>query len=210
MMTISMKGIGKRYANEWILKGVNAELKSGNVYAIKGANGSGKSTFMKLVSGYLTPSIGQIRYTHDSKEVKRDEIYSFVSYSAPYIELIEEFTLLEAIEYHAKFKRFMTGYDPKHIVQLLGFQAYQYKFVNEFSSGMKQRLHLALSLYSESPILLLDEPTSFLDNSGKIWFEEQLQRNHQGRLVVIASNDDSDFKLCNAHYTIEAQTFKQS
>ena len=195
-MRIELENVSKRYRLEWIFKKVNQSFLPKEQYAITGPNGSGKSTLLKILSGHLSPSKGKVRFFDQEKAIDPNEVYRHVSYAAPYIELLEEFTLTEAINLHGKFKSFLHQLQTKDLIDILGFQKSKNKPIRHFSSGMKQRLKLVLSICSDTPLLLLDEPTTNLDTQGINWYRQLIATYAKDRLVVIASNVDVDFDFC--------------
>jgi ABC-type multidrug transport system ATPase subunit len=216
---IQLDKIGKRFRYEWIFRHLSTTFEQGQRYAILGPNGVGKSTLMKILSGHLTPSEGKMSVQIDGKTLEDDAIYRHVSYAAPYIEVIEEFTLTEAIEFHIKFHPLSklrnsdlefrqttaeTRNPISELIEILGFQKSKDKEIRYFSSGMRQRLKLALAICSDSPILLLDEPTTNLDVQGVEWYRGLMQQYTEGssRLVVIASNAPHDYDFCDATMNI--------
>jgi ABC-type multidrug transport system ATPase subunit len=201
---IQLEKIGKRFRYEWIFRNINTTFEQGRRYAILGPNGVGKSTLMKILSGHLTPSEGKMTVQFDNKILDADAIYRHVSYAAPYIELIEEFTLTEAIDFHIKFHPLSKSLKINDLIDVLGFQKSKDKEVRYFSSGMRQRLKLALAICSESPILLLDEPTTNLDVQGVEWYRTLMRQHTEGssRLVVVASNAEHDYDFCDATMNI--------
>jgi ABC-type multidrug transport system ATPase subunit len=201
---IQLEKIGKRFRYEWIFRNINTTFEQGRRYAILGPNGVGKSTLMKILSGHLTPSEGKMTVQFDNKILDADAIYRHVSYAAPYIELIEEFTLTEAIDFHIKFHPLSKSLTINDLIDVLGFQKSKDKEVRYFSSGMRQRLKLALAICSESPILLLDEPTTNLDVQGVEWYRTLMRQHTEGssRLVVVASNAEHDYDFCDATMNI--------
>ncbi|MCB0568632.1 MAG: ABC transporter ATP-binding protein [Phaeodactylibacter sp.] len=195
-MRIELSGIGKRYRMEWILRDVSLTLEAGKRYAITGPNGSGKSTLLKMLSGHLTPSKGNIRFFHDGKPVDISAVYQYLSFAAPYIDLIEELTLWEALAFHTRFKPLLGHLGTTELLELLGLEKSRNKPIRNFSSGMKQRLKLALALCSDTPLLLLDEPTTNLDKEGIAWYRRLIDTYAPGRLLIVASNVDVDFDFC--------------
>ncbi len=196
-MQITLEQVSKRYRYDWIFKGVDYQFVAGSRTAITGPNGSGKSTLMKVLSGHLSPSKGAVTFFADSRKISADDVYRQVSYAAPYIELIEEFTLAEAIDFHQKFKPLLPGLHPAEILDLLAFPKAKDKQVRHFSSGMKQRLKLALATCSTSTLLLLDEPTTNLDAQGVDWYLALMGRYIGNRTVVVASNVAVDYDFCS-------------
>jgi len=203
-MQIELKNLGKRYRYEWILKNMNFQFHQGEAYAILGHNGSGKSTLMQILSGYLSPSAGKIIFTQDKKVLDVNVLYRRVTFAAPYTELIEELTLKEAIAFHLKFKPLVNGMKRGDLLELMQFAISAHdKAIQFFSSGMKQRLKLALAILSDCPVLLLDEPGITLDKEGLNWYRTLLKDYALGKkLVVIASNVEEDVQECNQSINI--------
>lgn len=195
-MHIVLENIGKRYRFEWIFRHLDFSFKSGGRYAILGPNGSGKSTLMKVLSGHLSPSRGQIQFLDGEEKIDPDELYRSVSYAAPYIELIEEFSLREAIRFHQSFKPFLQNLQVDDLIEILGFEKSVDKEIRFFSSGMKQRLKLVLAICSDSELLLLDEPTTNLDVQGAEWYRSLVDRFLGDRTVIVASNVEADYAFC--------------
>ncbi|MCB9332247.1 MAG: ABC transporter ATP-binding protein [Lewinellaceae bacterium] len=195
-MNIQLTNAGKRFRFDWIFKNLNFHFQSGTAYALQGPNGSGKSTLMKILSGHLSLSKGQIAFTENDRKIDGDAVYQKVSFAAPYIELIEEFTLEEALRFHSQLKPLLPEYSPERLYELLELPRTRLKEIRYFSSGMKQRVKLALAICSDTPVLLLDEPSTNLDANAVRWFKMLLERHSAGRLVVIASNDPADLESC--------------
>ncbi|MCC7465351.1 MAG: ATP-binding cassette domain-containing protein [Saprospiraceae bacterium] len=201
-MTIQAKNIGKRYRLEWIFRGLTHSFQAGDRWAILGPNGSGKSTLMKVLSGHLSPSKGDINFIHNNFAVKEENVYKHIGYAAPYIELIEELTLEEALKFHTRLKPLLPGFTPATLYELLALPKTRQKEIRFFSSGMKQRLKLALAICSQTPVLLLDEPATNLDLQGIGWYKKLIAEYAQQRLVIIASNDPHDADFCPNHLNI--------
>ncbi|MCX2573789.1 ABC transporter ATP-binding protein [Pedobacter sandarakinus] len=200
-MKIVLNDIGRRFNKEWIFRNLSAEFISGNSYAILGPNGSGKSTLLSVLTGSLSPSEGNISF-HNEKDIPVEEIYKYVSLAAPYLELVETFTLKELIHFHFKFKGFAPGVDSKSLISILGLEKSANKEIKYFSSGMKQRTKLALACCSNSPILFLDEPTSNLDVQGVNWYQELIEKYTHDRLTIIGSNQIQEYEFCTSHVQI--------
>ena len=192
-MEIRLIEVAKRFRFDWIFRDVNLTFNSAHRYALLGPNGSGKSTLMKVISGHLSPSKGKVFFTKEGESIDIDLVYKNIAYAAPYIELIEEFTLTEAIDFHSRFKPFMQGFSTEKIISILGFEKSYDKEVRHFSSGMKQRLKLVLAICSDTSILLLDEPTTNLDAQGAAWYKDLLLAYGKNKIVIIATNVEEDY-----------------
>ncbi|GGI26797.1 ABC transporter ATP-binding protein [Pedobacter mendelii] len=200
-MKIALNNVGRRFNKEWIFRNLSTEFTSGNSYAILGPNGSGKSTLLSVLTGSLTPSEGEISFS-DIENVPVENIYKYISLAAPYLELVETFTLKEIIDFHFKFKSFAVGVDAKSLVSILGLEKSSNKEIKYFSSGMKQRTKLALACCSNSPILFLDEPTSNLDVQGINWYLELIEKFTKNRLTIVGSNQIQEYNFCNKQIQI--------
>ena len=144
-MNITLQDLGRRYNREWIFRHIDYTFSFGKKYAILGPNGSGKSTLLKVLSGSLTPSEGQIVYQNqDQSEIAVEDIHQELTIAAPYVELIEEFTLREMLEFHFKFKSYINGYTMQDVISLLQLEKAIDKEIRFFSSGMKQQVILTL------------------------------------------------------------------
>jgi len=206
-MKISLENIGRRFNREWIFRDVNYTFHSSKSYAILGPNGSGKSTLLQVLSGSLAPSTGKLSYTLNGKGVDVESAYQYLSLAAPYMELIEDFTLSEMIDFHFKFKSYRDGLDKNAVIDLLGMETNKNKLIKYFSSGMKQRAKLALAFCADTPMLLLDEPSSNLDAQGLEWYLSLAQRFTDNRLTVICSNQPNEYAFCDE--TIRIADYKK-
>ena len=196
-MIIHLENLSKRFNREVLYQNINYTFSSDLSTAIIGQNGSGKSTLIQLIAGNQMPSSGKISYEMDGKVIDVENIYSEVTIAAPYLELIEEFTLLEQVKFHFKFKKINSSTSIDEIIEDAYFSENRNKQIKNFSSGMKQRLKLMLAFNSDSKILLLDEPTSNLDQKGIEWFNEKFI-NQAKKVVLLASNQESEYSLCQS------------
>lgn len=201
-MEILLEDIGRRFNQEWIFKNINYQFLQGKSYAILGPNGSGKSTLLQVLAGSLSPSKGKLQYLHNNKVIEAEKIYKHIALATPYLELIEEFTLNELINFHFKFKNIAQGWDKKKLLQLLQLEKSEDKEVRYFSSGMKQRVKLALACATDSAILMLDEPTSNLDEQGIEWYHQLISLFSSNRLLVICSNQSHEYNFCQEQIQI--------
>lgn len=202
-LEIRLEKIGKRFNREWIFRDVNAHFVQGEKYAIVGANGSGKSTLLQLIAGLIIPNVGEIHYkyaeSHTSIEIQ--SVYETISIATPYLELIEEMTPIELLSFHAKFKKLTKSIS--EILEEIQLSKAAEKQIRNFSSGMKQRLKLGQAIFSETPILLLDEPTSNLDQQGIDLYHHLIEAYTSNRMLIISSNDASEYRTCSTVYQMD-------
>lgn len=197
MFSIYVKNLGKKFNYEWIFRNLSFSFHFGESYAIVGNNGSGKSTLLQVLAGALPPSEGEIWYQEENKKITADQFYRYLSWASPYLELIEEMTLKEQIEFHFKMKNPSPSVSStKMLIEILRLEKSQNKFIKNFSSGMKQRLKLGLAFYTDTPLLMLDEPTSNLDAQNIAWYKEEISKQKDKRLVIVASNQSEEYDFC--------------
>lgn len=201
-MHIKLNNTGKRFNLEWIFRHVDFEFSSGKSYAIVGANGSGKSTLLQVIAGALMHSEGNIVYTDDhQKPIANDLIFEQMSIAAPYLELIEEMTATEFLSFHQTFKTFIKPIS--EILKEIGLAEAANKQIRYFSSGMKQRLKLGQAFFSNTSILLLDEPTTNLDGVGIQLYLRLIKDYAEKRLLIICSNDEAEYGFCDEKIIVE-------
>ncbi|MDH5608791.1 MAG: ABC transporter ATP-binding protein [Cyclobacteriaceae bacterium] len=199
-MDIRLDKLSKRFKKEWIVKGLTLEIPAKTSLAITGANGSGKTTLLKIISSYMDATSGQVIFHDKEKEIQKETALSQISYAAPYINLIEEMSLKEHLDFHFRFRKNLLPLT--EIARRSGLEKAVNKRVSEFSSGMKQRLKLALAIFSESNLLLLDEPTSNLDEYGIKWYQEEIREILGTKTILIASNQRYEYDFVQQILTI--------
>jgi ABC-type multidrug transport system ATPase subunit len=213
LFNISTTDLGKKFGTEWIFKGFTQTFETGKNYVFVGNNGSGKSTLLKTLVGILPPSQGKVQYVNGKMIMPIDYWFHTISYAAPYMELIEEFTLRESIVFHQKFKPLSMS-ETELIEELQFTKTSIAKPIKFFSSGMKQKLKLALALYTQSKVLLLDEPTANFDKNNFLWYQQKIEQQFtnpdnkfSNKIFILASNlpQEYDFLPCQI---FEMQNYK--
>ena len=203
MFTIQVQNASKRFHHEWIFKNLNLDLSAGDSIAITGGNGSGKSTLLKCLSGAIPLTSGAIQYQSGTTQIVEEQWFRSLALATPYLELPEEFTLSEVLTFHFQFKNPLQQRSNAEILEILGLEKHKSKTLSQFSSGMKQRVKLALAIFSEVPFLLLDEPTTNLDKQGVTWYLDLIQQFSQDRIVMICSNDPREYDFCEKKIAME-------
>lgn len=197
-MNISLQNTGKRFNREWIFRNLNYEFLQGKSYAITGSNGSGKSTLLQIIAGAALHSEGEIKYEQQASnktQLATENSYKQISIAAPYLDLIEEMTGNEFLDFHTSFKMLTKPFS--EILMEVGLQKAGDKQIRYYSSGMKQRLKLAQAFFSNTSALLLDEPTTNLDEEGIAIYKKLWQENTLNRLVIVSSNDKTEYEQCS-------------
>ncbi len=193
-MKISLQNAGKRYNRDWIFRNLSYEFSSPGAYAITGLNGSGKSTLLQCIAGSVLHSEGTFQYKQNDTVL--DTPHEYLSMATPYMELVEEMTANEMLQFHRKFKSLSTTNE--NILAEVALQNAAKKQIRYFSSGMKQRLKLAMAFFSETPVILLDEPVTNLDKEGIKLYHSLIATHTAEKLVIVSSNDEEEYHFCKA------------
>lgn len=209
-MTIQLENLGKRYHKEWIFKNLTYNFQANKSYAVTGCNGSGKSTLMRAIAGIMPLTKGSVIYNLNNQTVAGEDIFKRLTFSAPYLELPEELTLKELIQFHFSLRKVRPDVDKSTIIERMQLSSAENKYIHDFSSGMKQRVNLGLALYTSSPLILLDEPTSNLDLTGVNWYLEEVMQLHHGHTIIIASNKKEEYNFCDQVIDIANYKFESS
>jgi len=206
-MKIILKQISRKYNFEWIFRGIDHQFSSGEACAILGSNGSGKSTLLQIISGHLHPTSGKITYHIGNKSYAADQFFRYVSYSGPYLELLEEFTMDEMVRFHYHFRKFRNRMNVESVIQASTLSHSRNKPIRYFSSGMKQRVKLTLAILSDTPVVLLDEPASNLDKQGVEWYRSLIHEHREERIIVVCSNaQPQEYDFCS--HSIDIESYK--
>lgn len=193
-MHIQLKNAGKRYNREWIFRHLSVTIAAGARCAITGANGSGKSTLLQLIAAAIEPSEGTIEWTQENKPIAAENMYRYIGFCAPYLQLIEEMTAMEFLVFHNNFKPL--SHPPAQILEIVQLSKAKDKAIQFYSSGMKQRLKLAQAIFTLSPLLLLDEPCSNFDLNGIELYHHLIENYTKEKTLVVSSNDENEYRFC--------------
>ena len=201
-MKISLTDAGKRFNRDWIFRHLTYEFSAGQSYAIVGPNGSGKSTLLQVLSGSMQVNEGNGEWSVDNKKLELEKVYNYISICAPYLEVVEEMTLIEFLDFHSGFKPFLSSITSEKIISILGLENAVNKQIRNYSSGMRQRVKLAQAIFSDVPVVLLDEPCTNLDAAGIQVYHDLINQYCKNRMVVVSSNDEVEYRFCNEKLNI--------
>lgn len=207
-MELLLDTCGRRYGRDWIFRNLSTRIHSGSQGIFVGSNGSGKSTLLQVCSGFLSPSEGEISFQHQGKVIEIDRVYQHLSLAAPYLDVFEDLSLEESINFHRRFNALRRNMKTEELIDRCELGAHAKKQVKHFSSGMRQRLRLGLAILSDSHLLCLDEPTSNLDQSAIAWYRNLLREESAERTVLVSTNHNQDDYL-QADFTIDLSDYKK-
>lgn len=205
--TLTLQNLTKSFGRRLIFKDINAEFKSGNIYGFAGSNGSGKSTLAKIVAGVISPTHGKVIHTQNGIVVNSDNLHEHLGFVSPYLILYDEFSAEENILHFMKIRGL--DVDTEKLDSLFNaFNLYDRRtdLLKGYSSGMKQRIKFIFALIHNPSLLVFDEPTSNLDIKGKDTVYKIVEQESKDKLVILASNEESDLSLCQE--TIYVENYK--
>ncbi len=208
MISLNIIQLSKSFGPNRVFSDVSFEHQ-GSSLGIAGSNGSGKSTFLKCLGNLLRPTSGKVEWQQNEKLLDRDAFQQKLGYSAPYINLYNELTCRENLQFLAKIRHQNSA--EVTIVKWIAKVGLEHVADHPFgklSTGQQQRLRLASALFHQPDILLLDEPGSNLDEAGRSLIAE-IARSFQSsdKLLIIASNNPDELALCERVFSIEQEAF---
>jgi len=201
-VSLKIEKLSKKYGPAWVLKDVELSLSPFEKIAILGQNGSGKSTILKIMAGFIHFEKGTILWTDETNNtVSEQPDYSF---SSPYLDLFEHLTVKEHLEFHFRQRKHIAEISRDDIYLLAGLEEYKNKFVKQLSSGIRQRFKNALAIFTQAEVLFLDEPCSNLDEENIKLYQELMVQFTRNKMVIIASNHKPEYEfLCTKEFKIE-------
>lgn len=199
-MQVTLHHISKSFGQEAIIQDMDYVFASQSKTAILGINGSGKSTLLQIIATYMKPSKGEVEFKLNGRIIEDENVFQHVSYCAPYLEVIEEMNLVEFFEFHFAFKKPLITIP--QIIEQIGLHTSKEKLIENFSSGMKQRVKLAQAIFADTALLLLDEPCSNLDEEGIALYNLLISMYTRQKTIIVASNDQQEFSFCESQINI--------
>lgn len=191
-MEVKLEQLGRRFGRDWIFRNIDCTISEGSHSIIVGGNGSGKSTLLQIISGFLSPSEGTATYSCSGATVEDAALFKKVSIAAPYLDVFEDLTLQEMIHFQDQFRPWTASLTAETVLSELELEPHGDKQIKHFSSGMKQRVKLGLSILTASELICLDEPSSNLDRKAVEWYRTLLTKYAATRTVVVSTNNVED------------------
>src|SRR6476620_2826922 len=196
-VTLSVKDLRKRIGRKEIIKGLNFELREGEVFGFLGPNGAGKTTTIRMLTGLIKPTAGAIAICGFDV---RKEFTKAMQYLGCIVENPELYPFLSGWDNLVHFANMLPSVTEKEIKETAAFVGLDKRIhdkVKTYSLGMRQRLGIAQALLNRPKILILDEPTNGLDPAG-IQEMRQFIRNlaeKEGLSVLVSSHLLSEIQL---------------
>ncbi len=210
-LSIALENVSKRYTQRSVFKPVTCQSAPGEIIAVTGENGAGKSTLLKIVAGVLSPTKGKCDWKLGDRILDQEARRVRLGFAAPYLELYDELTAIEHVEFVLTLKGLKSARDAVR-ADLLSFGLSaevidSERHVRAYSSGMKQRVRLAIAFAGHPDAIFLDEPTANLDESGcSIVLDKARQAAARGAHLWIATNVEREREIAHRELHLESVT----
>ena len=200
-MEIKLQALSKQFERRWLFRDLDHTLTAPGAWSITGPNGAGKTTLLHIIAGLTAPSTGKLEYQTSGEVIGPENWYKHTWLAAPYVELLEELTLKEFWQFHRQLKP-MLDLDAEEFAQRCQLSHALNKSIQQYSSGMKQRVKLGLGFYTQVPVILLDEPTTNLDQKGQQWYQQEMRNLLSHKLLIICSNQPEEYTFCTNNISL--------
>lgn len=195
--------LGKRFGWRRVFRGLCLEAEPGGVLVVRGSNGSGKSTLLRILAGLLRPTEGTVRL-EPAREGSGSLLRGRVALAAPAINPYAHLTLAENIRFFLHARGSSAGESGiRSAAALVGLDDRLDEPVGDFSSGMTQRVRLALAVAGQPEVLLLDEPSHCLDEDGRRLVREIVETQARRGICILATNDEREAELGERHVSMD-------
>ena len=188
---IKVRNLSKNYGDVEAVKSINFEIQDGEIVGFLGENGAGKTTALKMITGYLAPTSGMVEVNNLNISDHALEIQTQIGYLPELNPLYPEMTVFEYLEFIAKVRK-ITGKQFRdalsRVVDKCGLQGVVHKHISSCSKGYKQRIGLAGSMIHDPKILILDEPVTGLDPNQIVEIRELIKNLGREKLVLMSSH----------------------
>ena len=187
---IIFDSVSLSFGRHELFKNISLELRGGKIIGVTGANGAGKSTFLKLAGKILKPDSGEVKFLADKK----------IAAVAPEMKIYDNLTAIENLKFFSELCG--KNLSAENILELgervgLDLETFGNVRVENFSTGMRQRLKFAILLSVDADIWLLDEPTANLDDAGREKFFRAIQAAKPDKIILLATNDRAEVDICD-------------
>lgn len=193
---IDLIQVSKIIKKNQVLKDITYTFEKGKIYGLYGPNGSGKTMILRMISGLIFPTQGEVII--EGKKLHHDISFPpSIGVIIENMELLPNLTAYENLKCLASIKKIASDEDINNALQRVGLQTE--KVVKKYSLGMKQRLNVAQAIFEKPDIILLDEPTNALDDEGVQMIYKVLEEERsRGACIIMATHNKSDFSnICN-------------
>lgn len=183
---VSIQNLHKKFGKNQVLKGVDLNINEGGIFAVLGPNGSGKTTLIKSILGMVIPNKGEISV--QGENIKKSSDYR---HKIDYLPQIANFPSNLKVKELIKMIKDLRGKtsDDENLIDLFKLQPFLNKKLGNLSGGTKQKVNIVLTFMFDSPLIILDEPTTGLDPISLIRLKDLIQKEKtNGKTILITSH----------------------
>lgn len=191
-IAVELQSVSHTFKLRPVFQPVTARVPAGSECLIRGTNGSGKSTLGRILTGELTPAEGQVTWLHETQAIEAEVLCLRSQRVSPVTALHPQLTIDELITFQGQFQPWSSPSAASDLLNKAGLTKHMGKAYRDLSSGMQQRVKLALALAAQTGLIVLDEPCANLDADGIAWYRESLQTMRGKATLVVCSNDRSE------------------
>ena len=210
--SIRTKNLSKEYDNKTVVNNVSIKLPYGGIFGVLGKNGAGKTTFLAMLMGLITPSDGEIFIFDKSFKFHKYEILKNINFQSPYVDLPKKITVMQNLIFYARLydvkdtkKKILELSEDLFIKDLLD------NLYGTLSSGQKTRVNLCKALLNDPKLLLLDEPTASLDVSTSEFIRKYIisfQKKNNSTILITSHDLEEIEELCSHIILLEKGKIK--
>jgi heme exporter protein A len=196
MLKLDVKNLAKRFGHRPVFQDISFSLDYGSSIAVVGPNGSGKSTMLRLIAGLLMPTSGEAVFYENNKRLDFDRLRRKMAMVAPYLSLYSSLTAAENLRFFSEVDGLRIDRQKiEEILARVGLENRADDRVGEYSSGMHQRLKYAVALLKNPEILIIDEPSTNLDENGRKIVYDAINAIRKDCIVIVATNEKEEYSL---------------
>ena len=198
-LAIDVAGVTKRFGSKTVVNAIDLQVRRGEIFGFLGPNGSGKTTFIRMLCGLLTPDAGRGTCLGYDVLTQQAEIKRHVGYMTQRFSYYEDLSIRENLDFIARIYDVPSRGDAvAHSLERLGLANRSHQLAGELSGGWKQRLALAACLIHSPQLLLLDEPTAGVDPKARREFWDEIHRlAGEGLTVLITTHYMDEAERCH-------------
>ena len=187
---VEIKNLSKAYHRRKLFTDVSVTIPDHSVFVVLGHNGSGKTTFLRILCGLIPATAGHVDFIMAGNVLSSTQKRAQIGLVSPDLELYGDLSAVENLEFFCGVRGLPFTLDKaREILALVGLKGRGRDYVGTFSSGMKQRMKYAQALLHDPYILVLDEPTSNLDEAGVALVDTIILRQREKGIVIMATNE---------------------
>ena len=196
MWKVEANNITQTFNQRNIFKNISFEVQSGESLVLTGPNGSGKTTMIRIICNLLRPISGNVDYVFGDQKKEAKDLYSTIGLVGPYLQLYNNLTALENYSFFAKIRGLSIDISYfKVLMKKMGLAGRELDELRTYSSGMLQRMKYVCALLHQPEILVLDEPTSNLDEKGCDIVYQIMQDQKKEKILILATNEPGEIKF---------------